>query len=988
MILKRIGWLILFCNLIITSNVFSQVDQYPSVVISEISVGSRSASNYIELAVLKAENGSKTVDLSGWTIDNNQAYSKMNNGYIRMGKCFSSVPIGSVIIIYNDKSKFENINPKNKEELNKNKVYWIPISDSCLDKIGYSSKGESELKYYDWNTLLQLDASGDAVTLNDADGNLVNAINWKGSKYPDFKNSRTLNTNLKILKGTEDFLLLTDGTGCELVAIQKEKILQTPGTFSSFSFGFNMNIQCRQESPSSMGSDGVIAVTITGGTPSFTIEWEGASNGSMMSGAVIAGSPHLIENLLPGSYLITVTDAERCERTCATHLAETETETTCEGECTSIGPDNSDPNLCYFWEPENEFEDPKLPQQEVCPKESMTYTLTITDGEGEIIEIQEYEVNVSTINLEVTPNPATICSNNIITLDAGSGYNSYSWKNEAGAEINEQQTIDVTDAGKYTVDVTNQDGCSATEEVDVVGASDPEEIRQLLEDKGFSNIPITVRGEVLLQGGGSNYPESMITTTNTEFVDDCAKLLISFDADDVENEIAQVINNDLSVVIQDGFSAKGKIISYENICDGTGCDLDELFAVEEYEYSIQVYIYDEPQSEDDYLLIKFNQVTYETLAEKFISTPNPAPPVEIDEHDITYSIFREEDACIFEPLPSSPSNPQQNYAITKDPTTEKFHGYHFVNGAWVKGDPTEIKLNCDVQLNPDPSDLPCPPIPPGGGNDGTDDIYGDGDDNTVNMSGLSAIPNLEAYLHVRYPDIYTTFGAELVWSTSFNSFGNAIIQSGKEEYVNRFIEGHPTVGPSIASANTPQIWDCGTPFADEVRIETLLNNDSRIDRINRRIVDWLKDNNGNLDGLFTDKENFIILPEDPNNPFLSGPYTLAWHNMELTSAVNPVWPYQIYGTTQAIRIHITNINVTEVSPKTRFSARVILEVIDSYGAGHDDMGRFHLPGLVQLFVIQHYRNYDDSSPNCDSTPCYVPFRHSTFIPYSFTWFEH
>ncbi|HVZ38921.1 MAG TPA: hypothetical protein VHI13_06570 [Candidatus Kapabacteria bacterium] len=61
----------------------------------------------------------------------------------------------------------------------------------------------------------------------------------------------------------------------------------------------------------------------------------------------------------------------------------------------------------------------------------------------------------------ITPGPiAKLCSGQTLTLDAGAGYSSYQWSNGSGG-----RTIIVTEAGTYSVTVTNDAGCA--------GSSDP-----------------------------------------------------------------------------------------------------------------------------------------------------------------------------------------------------------------------------------------------------------------------------------------------------------------------------------------------------------------------------------------------------------------------------------------------------------------------------------------------------------------------------------
>jgi hypothetical protein len=101
-----------------------------------------------------------------------------------------------------------------------------------------------------------------------------------------------------------------------------------------------------------------------------------------------------------------------------------------------------------------------------------------------------------------------------------------------------------------------------------------------------------------------------------------------------------------------------------------------------------------------------------------------------------------------------------------------------------------------------------------------------------------------------------------------------------------------------------------------------------------------------------------------------------------------VWPKQIFGGTQAIKVYVTNIE-TRITPHPQYTnleemATVVtiwIEMKDTFGADHNNGERWNIPGLVEMYVLQHHRNNDTSSATCDTAPCYVPFSHRVLIPY-------
>jgi len=88
------------------------------------------------------------------------------------------------------------------------------------------------------------------------------------------------------------------------------------------------------------------------------------------------------------------------------------------------------------------------------------YTVTVTDGCGTTAT----SVSTVTINTPPTVNlgPDVIQPNPPATLDAGAGFSSYLWSTSATT-----QTINVTTNGTYTVTVTDGNGCTGTDNIQV-----------------------------------------------------------------------------------------------------------------------------------------------------------------------------------------------------------------------------------------------------------------------------------------------------------------------------------------------------------------------------------------------------------------------------------------------------------------------------------------------------------------------------------------
>lgn len=90
---------------------------------------------------------------------------------------------------------------------------------------------------------------------------------------------------------------------------------------------------------------------------------------------------------------------------------------------------------------------------------SYTVTYTYTTPEGCVAtDQQQVEITSGPSPTITADGPLTVCAGDTVVLDAGSGYNSYSWV--PGGQ--QTQTISVYSPGIYSVNVVDNNGCSGT----------------------------------------------------------------------------------------------------------------------------------------------------------------------------------------------------------------------------------------------------------------------------------------------------------------------------------------------------------------------------------------------------------------------------------------------------------------------------------------------------------------------------------------------
>ena len=128
---------------------------------------------------------------------------------------------------------------------------------------------------------------------------------------------------------------------------------------------------------------------------------------------------------------------------------------------------------------------------------------------------------------------------------------------------------------------------------------------------------------------------------------------------------------------------------------------------------------------------------------------------------------------------------------------------------------------------------------------------------------------------------------------------------------------------------------------------------AELDNVQTIIQNWLIEN-PSIEGLYDDISEFGTRTTNPN----------------LSSM--PLWAFQAFGGTQGRKIeikHITRNNSCLLQPnKIGYDIEILFTIYDTFGNGKNDAKKWWFPGLVSLWVLQHYRNFDCG----DKAPCYIP----------------
>ncbi len=237
---------------------------------------------------------------------------------------------------------------------------------------------------------------------------------------------------------------MEDGTGCQG---------QTSGvTTLQVNEPILIGIQVTNTSCLGAGNTGVIAATVDGGTPPYAFNWSG-------------GLPNtqVVQNLVAGTYALTVTDANGCTATTSATVNQIypvivsmlSTPVSCTGtndgsiNLTVAGP------ASYLWSN-------GATTQDLTNLSAGTYRVTVTDNISGCTLVRQGSVaQSSTLVLSIVTTPAT-CSNSSdasvdLTVTGGTPGYTYLWSN--GATTQDQNGLN---AGVRTVTVTDANGCTQT----------------------------------------------------------------------------------------------------------------------------------------------------------------------------------------------------------------------------------------------------------------------------------------------------------------------------------------------------------------------------------------------------------------------------------------------------------------------------------------------------------------------------------------------
>ncbi len=299
----------------------------------------------------------------------------------------------------------------------------------------------------------------DVSCWGEADGSIVLTPTGSGQPYtfiwsPNIGNSQSV-TNLSAGTYTVN---VVDINGC---SYEESFVVNQPAPLEISNIIIN-NSSCNG------AADGSINLSIIGGTPPYGFSWSNNSNAQNLTG------------LIAGTYTVTITDVNSCfivspqyevsEDICFSLVNDT---TICEGDLIQLSNDTPTAGYTYEWSPTVGLNDPNISNPIAAPFATTIYTINILDGTGSIIFTDLIQVNVqSYLDFGLLDfSNAPICEDDPLELYGNLG-TSFLWSGPNGFQSTEENPVIPnalgTQSGIYSLTITDDFGCTASADVDVL----------------------------------------------------------------------------------------------------------------------------------------------------------------------------------------------------------------------------------------------------------------------------------------------------------------------------------------------------------------------------------------------------------------------------------------------------------------------------------------------------------------------------------------
>ena len=297
--------------------------------------------------------------------------------------------------------------------------------------------------------VVSLNSDATELSCTNTTANITTVVSGGVAPYAfTWSNDATTNS-LQVYNAGTYYVTVTDSNGCEATAYTSI----TASGMPTISINSN-NILCH-------GGTTTADVTADGGTAPYQFFWSDGSIGTS-------------NNVYAGFYIVTVTDANGCSATTQITVSEPEllvaeissNNIACYGESNASATVNVTGGTApysYSW-------NTMATEQTITSLTADTYTVIVTDVNGCTAEanvsIEQPEMVVVSLNSDATELSCTNTTANITAVVSGGvAPYAFTWSNDATTN-----SLQVYDAGTYSVTVTDSNGCEVMQTINITAA--------------------------------------------------------------------------------------------------------------------------------------------------------------------------------------------------------------------------------------------------------------------------------------------------------------------------------------------------------------------------------------------------------------------------------------------------------------------------------------------------------------------------------------
>jgi gliding motility-associated-like protein len=481
---KRAQTIVIFLSLFIF--VHRLQAQVPGLYINEVSQGASGSKEYVELIVVGTPTCSAipTLDLRGWYIDDNNGNhatgtgTGIATGCVRLSQdpFWSAVPIGTLIVFYNDADLNASIPAQDLSMADGNCRLVIPISNCQLLEKNSSLPSTATATYPttgfttcgNW-TNISMANSDDSFQTLDPSGNLFHSVSWGNNTLNDIIYFSGTSAGMVAMMSNNVNNNITTQSNWTRSAVAGNETPGSPNNAGNNDWICSMNNGCTPLLPISVSGSQINPSCLCTGSATVNASggFTGCGNSYTYSWSPAGGNNSTATNLCAGNYTVTVSDINGCTQTQSFiltspppfTLSNTQTNVSChngnDGSAT-INPSGGTGPFTYSWAPSGGN------NATATGLSAGNYTVTVTDasscsGTITVSITQPFAIIAAASHTNVSCNGDNSGSATVVASGGTPGY-SYSWSPSGGNAA----TANNLSAGNYTCTITDNNGCTAT----------------------------------------------------------------------------------------------------------------------------------------------------------------------------------------------------------------------------------------------------------------------------------------------------------------------------------------------------------------------------------------------------------------------------------------------------------------------------------------------------------------------------------------------